>query len=96
LRRTPVLLGLSIGEIYPKDALEKMLALVRGRSSEEIATMYELKPERARLLLPALLLVREVLRGYGNPPLIMSPYGVREGAILTLARTGRVVTDAQA
>jgi exopolyphosphatase/guanosine-5'-triphosphate,3'-diphosphate pyrophosphatase len=86
LRRTPALLGLKIGEIYPHDALEKMLALVRGRSSEELATAFELKPERAQLLLPALLVLREVLRGYGDPPLIMSPYGVREGAILVLAR----------
>lgn len=89
LRRTPILLGLKVGEIYPQDALERMLALVRGRSSDELAAAFELKPERARLLLPALLVVREVLRGYGNPPLIMSPYGVREGAILMLARSSR-------
>jgi exopolyphosphatase/pppGpp-phosphohydrolase len=63
-----------------------MLAMVRGHSTADISTKYELKPERARLLMPALLVLREVLQGYENPPLIMSPYGVREGAILTLAR----------
>jgi exopolyphosphatase/guanosine-5'-triphosphate,3'-diphosphate pyrophosphatase len=87
LRRTPALLRLQLGDVYPPGALEQMLALVRGRRSDDIASMFELKPERARLLLPALLLVREVSRGYDNPPLIMSPYGVREGAIVMLARS---------
>jgi len=86
LRRTPALLDLRVGEVYPKEAIERMLALVRGRGTVDIAARYDLKPERARLLLPALLLLREVLGGYENPPLLMSPYGVREGAILALAR----------
>jgi exopolyphosphatase/pppGpp-phosphohydrolase len=86
LRRTPALLDLRVGEVYPKEAIEKMLAVVRGRATVDIAARYDLKPERARLLLPALLLLREVMSGYENPPLIMSPYGVREGAILALAR----------
>ena len=86
LRRTPALMDLRVSDIYPQDAVEMMLAMVRGRSTADIATTYDLKPERARLLMPALLVLREVLQGYENPPLIMSPYGVREGAILSLAR----------
>lgn len=86
LRRTPMLMDLRPSEIYPNDAIEKMVALVRGLSTAEISTRYDLKPERARLLMPALLLLREVRTGYDEPPLIMSPYGVREGAILALAR----------
>lgn len=35
-----------------------------------------------------LLVVQEVLRGYGGPPLIVAGWGIREGAILRLARTG--------
>jgi exopolyphosphatase/pppGpp-phosphohydrolase len=83
-----LLLDLKVGEIYPEGAVEKMINLLRGRSTEELADTYELKPERARLLFPTLLVLREVIRGYGNPPLIMSPYGVREGAILSLAQAG--------
>jgi exopolyphosphatase/guanosine-5'-triphosphate,3'-diphosphate pyrophosphatase len=86
LRRTPALMDLRVTDIYPQDAIEKMLAMVRGRRTNDIADRYDLKPERARLLMPALLVLREVLGGYENPPLIMSPYGVREGAILILAR----------
>lgn len=86
LRRTPNLLGLQVGQLYPPNGIENMLALVRGRSTADIQATFEMKPERGRLLLPALLLLREVAHAYNNPPIIMSPYGVREGAILALAR----------
>ncbi|MEO8285887.1 MAG: hypothetical protein ABI670_05590 [Chloroflexota bacterium] len=90
LRRAPVLLGTDLvpGASYHQADLEKMLAAVRGKRTEEIAAEYALKPERARLLMAALILVREVLRGYDFPPLIISAYGLREGAIMSLARKG--------
>jgi exopolyphosphatase/guanosine-5'-triphosphate,3'-diphosphate pyrophosphatase len=86
LRRSPSLLKLQIGDMFPPNALELMLANLRGRTTDEITTSYDLRPERARLLMPALLVLREVMRGYDYPSLIMAPYGVREGAILSLAR----------
>ncbi len=86
LRRTPPLLDLKMGEIFPKDGVETMLAMLRGRTTADIGARYDLKPERSPLVMPALLVLREVMRGYDDPPLIMSPYGVREGAILALAR----------
>jgi exopolyphosphatase/guanosine-5'-triphosphate,3'-diphosphate pyrophosphatase len=89
LRRTPPMIGLELGETFPHNALETMLAQVRGKTAEEIADLYNQKPERARLIMPALLLMREVLRGYDFPPLIMAAYGIREGAIMSLARRGR-------
>lgn len=88
LRRAPALLGMGPGQTITPADIERMLALVRGRPSADIALGYALKQERARLLLPALLAVREVLRGYNYPPFLMSSYGVREGAILYLARNG--------
>jgi exopolyphosphatase/pppGpp-phosphohydrolase len=86
LRRTPPLAGLELGESFPHEALEQILASLRGRTAEDIGAQYNQKPERARLLMPALLVTREVLRGYDFPPLIMTAYGMREGAILSLAR----------
>jgi exopolyphosphatase/pppGpp-phosphohydrolase len=71
---------------FPPDALERLFGLFSARPSEEIAAEYDLKPERARLLLPATIILREILRGYNFPPLVISPYGVREGAILSMAR----------
>jgi len=88
LRRTPPLVGLALGESFPHDALERILASLRGKMVDDIAAQYNQKPERARLLMAALLVIREVLRGYDFPPLIMAAYGMREGAILSLARRG--------
>jgi len=93
LRRIPPLLGMKLGEILPHDAIEHMLALLRGKSVEAISSDHDQKPERARLFLPALLVLREVLRGYDFPPLIMAEYGLREGAILSLARAGSMPVD---
>jgi exopolyphosphatase/pppGpp-phosphohydrolase len=66
------------------------LSLLRHVSPEELLSKYDLKPERTRLMLPALLVLREVLRCYNAPPLIISSYGMREGAILWLARHGDI------
>lgn len=86
LRRTPQVLGLQPGDSFPHDAFDKILGKLRARKAEDIAAEYDLKPERARLLFPAILVIREVLRGYDFPPFIVSSYGMREGAILSLAR----------
>ncbi len=89
LRRMPALLGLQAGESIPADGLRDIPLMLRGRATSEIAEAYSLKPERARLLLSAALVLKEVARGYDFPPVIMSPYGLREGAILSFAREGQ-------
>jgi exopolyphosphatase/guanosine-5'-triphosphate,3'-diphosphate pyrophosphatase len=86
LRRAPQLLKLAPGDTLPNDALDRLIELLRGKSAQEISAKYDLKPERARIVLPAILVTREVLRGYDWPPLIISGYGMREGAVLCLAR----------
>ena len=92
LRRIPPLLGKKPREDITREYVEQIIALLRGRSMAEIAESFNLKPDRARLMLPAMLLIREVMRGYGFPPLIMAGYGVREGAILYLARNRDAIT----
>ena len=37
-------------------------------------------------MLAGVLILREVWRGYGAPPLTIAAYGIREGAILQLAQ----------
>ncbi len=95
LRRTPPLVGMGLGETFPHDAIEHILASLRGKAVDDIAAQYNQKPERARLLMPALLVIREVLRGYDFPPLIMAAYGMREGAILSLARRGSINAECE-
>jgi len=86
LRRLPELLGLAPGVPLPPDALDAALVQLRGQPAGAIAARTAIKPERARLLLPGVLLLHEVVRGYASPPLQVSIQGVREGAILALAR----------
>jgi len=90
MRRIPPLLKLKHCNIFPSDGLERLFSTLRNRAAENIASEYDLKVERARLLLPGVILLREVVRGYDYPPLIMSDYGMREGAILSLARHGEI------
>lgn len=90
LRRVPQLLDLRSGQVLPDNALGRILSMLRDHTASEIAATYNLKSERARLLVPSILVLREVLRAYDNPPLIMAAHGVREGAILQLARHGKI------
>jgi exopolyphosphatase / guanosine-5'-triphosphate,3'-diphosphate pyrophosphatase len=90
LRRVPQLLNLRTGQSFPRDALERMLIMLRSGTSAEIGETFNLRPDRARLLMPAILVLREVWRAYNYPPLIMVAYGMREGAILQLARHNKI------
>lgn len=87
-RRIPQLIGEALGGPFPVARLDAGLAAVRGQASAMLAAIYMMEPERARLLLPGMVLLREVLRGYQAPTLVVAAYGIREGAILRLARYG--------
>jgi exopolyphosphatase/pppGpp-phosphohydrolase len=73
---------------FPVERLDAGLAAVRDQTTETLAAAYAMEPERARLLLPGMLLLREVLQGYQAPTLVVAAYGIREGAVLRLARHG--------
>jgi exopolyphosphatase/guanosine-5'-triphosphate,3'-diphosphate pyrophosphatase len=88
LRRLPALLGWDLARPLPAEALEVALARVRGQPAGRLTAGSDMPADRARMLLPALLALREIRRGYHAPPLMVVPTGVREGAILQLARCG--------
>lgn len=88
LRRISPLLGIKTGEQFLPDAVDTLIAMLRGKNADTMAEKYDVRPDRARLFLPAALLLREVWRGYDSPPILMAEYGLREGAILALARAG--------
>jgi exopolyphosphatase / guanosine-5'-triphosphate,3'-diphosphate pyrophosphatase len=90
LRRVPQLLRLHTGQVLPANMIGHGLSLLRHMHADALMADYDIKPERARLMLPALLVLREVLRCYKSPPLIISSFGMREGAILWLARHGAI------
>jgi exopolyphosphatase/guanosine-5'-triphosphate,3'-diphosphate pyrophosphatase len=88
LRRLAAVRGWDAGRPLPGDALDATVAWVRGLPAARLAAEANLPVDRARMFLPALLAWREVWRGYHAPPLWVVPGGVREGAILQLARAG--------
>lgn len=89
LRRVLRLLGCDAGTPLPVAGLTQVAAMLQGKPASAIAAQYHLKAGRARLLLPAVVLLQEVLRCYGTPPLAIVQAGLREGAILHLARRSR-------
>lgn len=87
-RRIPQLLGEPVGVPFPTARLDGALAAVRGQPAAALAAAYALEPDRARLLLPGMLVLREIVQGYRVPALVVAAYGIREGAVLRLARHG--------
>ncbi len=88
LRRLAAVRGWDAGRPLPADAPAAALAWMRDLPAARLAAEADLPVDRARMFLPALLAWREVWRGYHAPPLWVVPGGVREGAILHLARAG--------
>jgi exopolyphosphatase/pppGpp-phosphohydrolase len=87
-RRIPQLLGEPVGVPFPTARLDEGLAAVRGQPAAALAAAYAMEPDRARLLLPGMLVLREIVQGYRVPALVVAAYGIREGAVLRLARQG--------
>jgi exopolyphosphatase/guanosine-5'-triphosphate,3'-diphosphate pyrophosphatase len=89
-RRIPQLVGEALGVPFPAARLEAGLEAVRGQPAVVLAGRYGLEPERARLLLPGMVLLRTVLTIYQAAILVVAAYGIREGAVLRLARHGAI------
>jgi exopolyphosphatase/guanosine-5'-triphosphate,3'-diphosphate pyrophosphatase len=89
-RRIPQLVGEPLGVPFPAARLDDGLAAVRGQPAAVLAGRYGLEPGRARLLLPGMVLLRAVLTNYQAPILVVAAYGIREGAVLRLARHGAI------
>ena len=66
------------------DALERAIRLLASAPAHEIATRFELDPERVRLL-PAGVLILEAAGDVLGKPLRIGNGGIREGVVLELA-----------
>lgn len=69
-------------------ALEAALAIMIAEPSASVAETYALRPERARLLPAGALILDAVMARHGTDRLRISEAGIREGAVLGLARAG--------
>src|SRR5580693_5268231 len=72
-----------VGGVLDHETLERGLRILATHPSEEVATAFELEPERVRLL-PAGMLILEEISDRLERPLTIGRGGLREGVILEL------------
>lgn len=70
-----------------QDDLSGMIAYLLSRTSGAIAQERDIEFERVPMVRAGALILSEVLRAAGLLQCTVSPYGIREGAIIDLART---------
>ncbi|MCU0483376.1 MAG: hypothetical protein MUC54_03765 [Chloroflexi bacterium] len=66
---------------------------VSAHPAEPAASMFGIRPERARVLPAGAALVAAMLARYGLPGVLVREEGVREGAVLAMARAGSCWRD---
>lgn len=70
------------------DELVRCEGLLCALSAEEIAKRYGQPTSRARVLPAGALIIREVMKRLKLSEIVVSPHGIREGALLAFARYG--------
>jgi exopolyphosphatase/guanosine-5'-triphosphate,3'-diphosphate pyrophosphatase len=71
------------------EELDYLIWTTQRLSRAQIELRFQVKPRRAATLLTGALIFREVLKRYKQPSMLVSRFGVREGAVLEMAR-GRI------
>jgi exopolyphosphatase / guanosine-5'-triphosphate,3'-diphosphate pyrophosphatase len=69
------------GSLLDRAALDRSLTVLAGERSIEVARLFGIDPERARLLPAGLLILEGVARAFGSP-LLIGQGGIREGILL--------------
>lgn len=71
------------------DELLRCEGLLTAIPAEEISTRYGQPTSRARVLPAGALIIREVMNRFHLREIVVSPHGIREGALLAYARYGK-------
>jgi len=61
----------------------------RRLNTDRIITRFNVKQKRAGTLLPGALIYRELMHRFGIEDIAVSEFGIREGAVLEMARNGK-------
>ncbi|HTQ12129.1 MAG TPA: hypothetical protein VMI31_18850 [Fimbriimonadaceae bacterium] len=69
--------------------LDYLVWATQRLSIDQIVVRFQVKPRRAATLLPGAIIYREILRTFRKEKMLVSRFGVREGAVLQMA-TGRI------
>lgn len=76
-------------KVISKYEIEYLMKSVQGLSIDRIISRFNVKTKRAGTLLPGSLIYLRLMERFGVEELIVSEFGVREGAILEMA-AGRI------
>ncbi len=71
-------------EIY-REELEYLIWATSRLDLDTLVARFGVKPRRAATILPGALVFRELLNFFNRPSMVVSRFGVREGAILEMA-----------
>jgi exopolyphosphatase/guanosine-5'-triphosphate,3'-diphosphate pyrophosphatase len=71
------------------EELDYLIWSTQRLNRSQIELRFQVKPRRAATLLTGAIIFREVLKRYKQPSMLVSRFGVREGAVLEMAR-GRI------
>lgn len=71
-------------------SLEDVAELAMGKSAQGIQSLFEISPERARIIMPAVVVLAASMRWFGIPRLAVSEAGLREGAAYWWTRHGHL------
>ncbi len=77
-------------------SLEDVAELSIGKSSQAIQGLFDISLERARIILPAVVVLTASMRWFGIPRLGVSEAGLREGAAFWWSRHGHLNLPAEA
>ncbi len=71
-----------------RGSLEEILEAARDRNTFEISRLFRLQRSRARIVMPAVVVLEAVMQYFDIPLLTLSEAGLREGAALTMTAKG--------
>ena len=71
-------------------SLEDVAELAMGKSAQGIQSLFEISLERARIIMPAVVVLAASMRWFGIPRLAVSEAGLREGAAYWWTRHGHL------
>lgn len=78
-----------VPEITP-GSLEDVIEASLGRPPQAIQQLFDIPAERARIIMPAVVVLLCAMRRYGIPRLEVSEAGLREGAVFWWSRNGHL------
>jgi len=83
-----------VGGPLTRDRLDRILASLLALPAEAIAERHAIHVPRARILVAGAVLVEAILDRYGLETARATDAGIRDGAVIALARSGRAWRDA--